>query len=217
MKIVAVASAKGGTGKTTLTAALAVRAARESDYVCMADLNEDQGNLTAFHFARGQPKNPLLVSGIDNLSDAIADLKAEAEEWLFIDTPPAGMDLLDGIVESSDVVLIPVKCSTFDLMAIDPIIELAKKYQKPFTFVLSMVDAKMPRLIAQATATLMPLGPIAKARLTYSQSYVLGLAKGRTGPEADRMLSKEIDELFEEVKLLIEKATTPRRRYGRGR
>jgi MinD-like ATPase involved in chromosome partitioning or flagellar assembly len=46
MKVITVASPKGGSGKTTLASVLAVRASMESARVAMFDLNADQGNLT---------------------------------------------------------------------------------------------------------------------------------------------------------------------------
>jgi Mrp family chromosome partitioning ATPase len=45
MKTITVASAKGGSGKSTITSALAVRACRETLKVAMMDLNFDQGSL----------------------------------------------------------------------------------------------------------------------------------------------------------------------------
>lgn len=42
MKVVAVAAPKGGSGMTTITSALAVRATEESANVAMIDLNADR-------------------------------------------------------------------------------------------------------------------------------------------------------------------------------
>ena len=46
MKTITVAAAKGGCGKSTITTALAARAAHDSLRVARFDLNADQGNLT---------------------------------------------------------------------------------------------------------------------------------------------------------------------------
>ena len=46
MKTITIASAKGGSGKSTITAALAVRACQDTKQVAMMDLNFDQGSLT---------------------------------------------------------------------------------------------------------------------------------------------------------------------------
>jgi cellulose biosynthesis protein BcsQ len=58
MKTIAIASAKGGVGKSTITSALAVRACLESLKVALLDLNADQGNLTQWWMTRRQPMNP---------------------------------------------------------------------------------------------------------------------------------------------------------------
>jgi Mrp family chromosome partitioning ATPase len=61
VKVIAMASPKGGSGKTTIASALAVRAAEESKRVAMFDLNSDQGNLTQWWVLRGEPMCPRLV------------------------------------------------------------------------------------------------------------------------------------------------------------
>jgi Mrp family chromosome partitioning ATPase len=61
MKTVTIASAKGGSGKSTITSALAVRTSQETLQVAMMDLNFDQGSLTQWWIVRGQPMAPRLA------------------------------------------------------------------------------------------------------------------------------------------------------------
>ena len=59
MRTITVASGKGGSTKTTCTATLAVRAAKDGR-VGMIDLNEDQASLTDWWINRGKADNPTL-------------------------------------------------------------------------------------------------------------------------------------------------------------
>ena len=61
MRTIAVASGKGGTGKTTLTSALAMRASDDFKAVGMLDLNHDQASLSQWNATRGELLNPKLM------------------------------------------------------------------------------------------------------------------------------------------------------------
>jgi cellulose biosynthesis protein BcsQ len=66
---IAVASAKGGSGKSSITAALAVQAAKEGNRVALLDW-EPQGSLTLWSLMRGKPDNPHLIN--DDIEPAAA-------------------------------------------------------------------------------------------------------------------------------------------------
>ena len=74
MKTIAIASAKGGSCKTTCTATLAARAAKDSSRVAILDLNQDQGNLSDWWSLRGGPKNPTLFD-LEDISEDIEALR----------------------------------------------------------------------------------------------------------------------------------------------
>jgi CobQ/CobB/MinD/ParA nucleotide binding domain len=75
MHIIGVLNGKGGVGKTTLTACLAVRAAKDgAAQVAVVDL--DPANSYAEWYARrGSPDNPTLFRGVDRASDAVEALR----------------------------------------------------------------------------------------------------------------------------------------------
>ncbi len=118
MLTIAIASGKGGTGKSTIAAALAVRAMKHGR-VALIDLNPDQPSLTHWWTLRGEPKNPCLF---DDYEDLVADLpKLGAQGWrtCLIDTPPGGSAVIEMAVAAADIVLIPVKPSIVDAAAAD--------------------------------------------------------------------------------------------------
>ena len=58
MICIAVVNSKGGTGKTTLAAALAVRAAKEGKRVAMVDLDPQHSLAEWFNMRAGATDNP---------------------------------------------------------------------------------------------------------------------------------------------------------------
>ena len=98
MKTITVASTKGGSGKSTIVAALAVRAAQETPKIAMMDLNFDQGSLTQWWQLRGKPQTPFLAQNVENIPGDIRVIAAMKYEWLFIDSPATayGLDRTGG-------------------------------------------------------------------------------------------------------------------------
>ena len=203
MKVITIAAPKGGSGKTTITTLLAVRASREGARVAMLDLNSDQANLAQWWFSRGQPMNPKLEDEVTNITLDVAALRMSGRVgWLFIDTPPVDMDLIENAVAVSDAVVVPVKTSIFDVGAIDSIVEICLAHGKPFSFVLSAADTRFKTLNASALAALVTEGPVFDTRISYRLPYINALTIGKVGPEIDKVLWPEADALWSEVKAL---------------
>ena len=142
MKTITVASTKGGSGKSTIISALAVRAAQETPKIAMMDLNFDQGSLTQWWQLRGKPQTPFLAQNVENIPGDIRVIAAMEYEWLFIDSPPTGMDLIEQAVAVADAVIVPVRPGFFDVIAVQTVIWMCRKHRKPFAFVLSAVDGR---------------------------------------------------------------------------
>lgn len=202
MKTIAVAAAKGGSGKSTIASALAARAAKESMRVAMMDLNPDQGNLTQWWMLRGEPMNPRLITDIHNIPQDVKVLEAAKFEWLILDSPPIEVDLIEQAIAVSDLVLIPIRTSLFDVSAVDVVVEMCQTHGKAFGFILSAVNSKFKTLTDQTVAALVKVGPLLASRVSYRKPYIEALMAGKTGPEINKELLSEIDGLWAEVKRL---------------
>src|SRR6476659_1135318 len=213
MKVVTVAAPKGGSGKTTLVSALAARAALESARVAMFDLNSDQANLTQWYILRGEPPNPVLIE-VEKISWDVEVLRAEKFEWLILDTPPLDLDVIENAVAVADATIVPVRASIFDIGAITPVVEMAKERRKPYAFMLSAVDSKMPKLTERARAALITDGPVLAGSLAYKQVYIGALTAGKAGFEVQKDLKSEIDQVWDEVKKLASRQQAARSREG---
>jgi chromosome partitioning protein len=203
MKVVTIAAAKGGSTKTTVVLSLAVRAAQESTRVAMFDLNGDQGDLTKWWMLRGKPINPRILE-VEKISRDVEVARNEKFNWLFIDTPPLDLDIIENSILKSDAVIIPIRTGFFDIDAVTPVVEMCRGRRKPYSFLLSAVDSKMPRLVDQAMSSLVSDGPVFATRLRYLQPYILSVSKGKSAAEIDKNCQPEIDHLWAEVKRLAQ-------------
>lgn len=199
--ILSLVSAKGGVGKTSLAAALAVEAAREGNKVAILDL-DPLGALARFWELRGEPENPELISDTADLVDSDYDV-------VLIDSPPSLMQAIEEAVGLADFVLIPVKASPIDLESVDVVLELCEKHGKKFAFVMTMFDANHKHS-ASSVKYLQGFGEVLKETITDRPSYVAPMQLGKTGPESqDRRAAKlneaEIKALWKAVKARAQK------------
>src|SRR6185312_16747486 len=89
MKVVAVASQKGGSGKTTLAGHIAVQAERAgAGPVALID-TDPQGSLAQWWNAREAPTPHFAQVGVLELDEALDHLEKAGMKLVVIDTPPA--------------------------------------------------------------------------------------------------------------------------------
>jgi chromosome partitioning protein len=207
MKVATIAAPKGGSCKTSTTTLLGVKAAQDGKLVCLMDLNADQANLAQWHASRDTPMNPHLLTDITNITRDVAVIRASNRfDWLFIDTPPLDMDIIENAVVVSDCVVVPVRASIFDIGSIDSIVEMCKAHRKPFSFLLSAVDTRFKGLNATALKALVGNGPVFGTRISYRLPYINALTAGKVGFEIERDLQSEADSLWIEVQALANSA-----------
>jgi cellulose biosynthesis protein BcsQ len=208
MKVVTVAAAKGGSCKSTVASLLAVRAAMESAKVGMFDLNGDQGSLTQWWLARGEPLNPRLLS-VEKIGRDVEVARSMNFEWLILDTPPGNLDVIEVAIVKADAVVVPVRPSLFDVEAVEAVVEMCRERMRPFAFLLAAVDARMPKMVDAAVKELVRRGPVFATRISYRQDYIQAVGRGKVafeiekkGPKGERPLKDEADALWEEAKRL---------------
>jgi cellulose biosynthesis protein BcsQ len=185
VRTVAIAGSKGGLGKSTLAAALAVRAAKDGP-TALLDW-EPQGSLSVWWRLRGKPENPALHTGTGDLARDVATCKASGARTVIIDTPPTPMEPIEDAIQAADVVVIPARVGFFDLGGIRPTVGFCQLHSKPMVFVLNAVNPEVdgwPIMIKEATAVCRKFGPVAPKVIRERVAYTRMLNTGKSGPES---------------------------------
>ena len=109
MKTILVTSQKGGSGKTMLTAHLAVEAERAGDTpVCVIDTDR-QGTLTRWHERREAETPQRADVRLEQIQAGLNMLADQGTEYCFLDTAPTISDQTVSLVHLADFVVIPVR------------------------------------------------------------------------------------------------------------
>jgi chromosome partitioning protein len=198
MKIVAVTSQKGGTGKTTLSGHLAVQAERAGmGPVVLVDC-DPQGSLTNWWNCR-QVETPILVqTSLANLAEDLVALRETGVRLVIIDTPPAITWTIVNVIKLADLVVIPVRPSPHDLAATGSTVDLIGGLGKPLVFVVNSASPRA-RITAEAAVALSQHGAVAPAIIHHRTDFAASMIDGRTVmelPRAERSTS-EIERLWE--------------------
>ena len=202
MRVVAFANVKGGVGKSTLCSAAAVRAAEESKRVALLDL-DPQETLASWWTRRGRPKNPKLFE-VDATTEAIELLISEGWEWVFIDTGPAKIDLIEPGVAVADLVIIPTRPSAFDIEQAAICVELCEAHGKPHAFVINNTPSAT-KLTKSSIEFLRKGGStVVETPIMFRPTYMAAATVGKSGPEVEKgdAARKEIEALWAAIKKL---------------
>ena len=195
MHVLAVASQKGGSGKTTLAGHMAVQAELAGDGpVALIDA-DPQGSLSEWWNEREADKPRLVRTTVARLAQDVRRLRAAGIRLLFIDTPPAITSTIGHVIEAADLVVIPTRPSPHDLRAVGATVELAERMAKPLVFVING-SAPRARLAAEAAVALAQFGPLAPTIVHQRTDFAASMIDGRTVMELKRR-SRSPDEMVE--------------------
>ncbi|MBE9160657.1 AAA family ATPase [Nodosilinea sp. LEGE 06152] len=146
--IITIASLKGGSGKTSLSVHLAHAIALAGRKVLLVDA-DPQASASTWASARDD-KPPFSVVGMarDTLHRELPDLVANYDHTL-IDTPPRTSKLTGSAIVSSDLVLIPVQPSSYDVWAAAETVAMVEQVQgiKPDLLAAFIVNRAIGRTV----------------------------------------------------------------------
>ena len=182
MKTIVAASQKGGSGKTTLCAHLAVEAERQGDGPVWLIDTDKQATLSQWHERRTAETPQRADLPFTQLAGGLSLLEKRGAAYCFVDTAPAISDQTASIIDLADIVLVPVRPSPADLWAVSQTVELIRQAGKPFLFVITQAKAHAI-ITAQAVAALSHHGRVAQAFIADRVSYAAAMTDGRTATE----------------------------------
>jgi chromosome partitioning protein len=191
-KTIAIVSRKGGVGKSTLCANLAVAAQDATIFDC-----DDQASLADWGDRRGNHQ-PLVIATPPKR--VLASLSKATTAWNFIDTPGTLDAGIIEVMEASDFILVVLRCGQFDLDSVSTTLSAVRLARKPAAIVLNslhhktnLVDLVAGLEEAKLGYTIIPHAICARA--DFERAAALG--KGVTELSANSKASNEIALLWE--------------------
>lgn len=195
MHVIAFASQKGGSGKTTLAGHIAVEAEhQEAGPVALID-TDPQGSLSQWWNAREAERPFFVRPSTAGLEADLARLRDGGVELVIIDTPPAITTTIAQVIALSDLVVIPTRPSPHDLRAAGASVRLCEELNKPLVFAVNGASPRA-RITTEAVIALSQHGPVAPSIIHQRIDFASSMIDGRTVMEIASQ-TKSADEIFE--------------------
>ena len=182
-KVIAFSNQKGGSGKTTLSANIAVLWSNSGYKVAVIDADA-QKSLTYWieerkkYYGEGDIGISSYNFDIRNIYEELKIIKRKYD-FIIIDSPPSiTYDTLQ-IVRASNKVFVPAQPSPLDLMATLPFLELAKKERKNPIIILNRVMARAKLTDAMILRLRYAGAKIARSRLSSKVIFAETFSVGR--------------------------------------
>lgn len=213
MKVIAVSSQKGGSGKTTLAAHLAVEAERQGAGPVVLLDTDPQGSLSKWWNVRASETPALVQADTGNLAAAIDELLGAGAELVIIDTPPAIVWTIVQVFKVADLIIIPVRPSPHDLAAAGTTVDLAKEYGKPTVFVVNGATHQA-RITGEAAIALSQHGRVVPTITHNRTAFAASMTDGRTVMEisASQRAEDEVKSLWEYLASRLDRIADVERR-----
>ncbi|MCS0493504.1 ParA family protein [Ancylobacter sp. MQZ15Z-1] len=208
-RIITIAQQKGGSGKTTLAAHLAVALARAGGRVVLVDC-DPQGSLGEWFEAREQTLGED-GTGLSFRTASGWGARREARalgrdyDFVVIDTPPKSDIESRPAIEAASLVAVPVQPTPIDLWATQPTLEMIAKEGIPSLLVINRALARVA-LTQEITEAIRALGhPAAVTRLGNRVAFAASMGDGLTVMETapGSKGADEVDALAQEIRAQI--------------
>jgi chromosome partitioning protein len=203
--IISLLNQKGGVGKTTLSIHIASGLSERGHSVLLVDADPQGSSLDWASNRQLEPIFPVIGIPKSNLHKEIP-MHAQRYDDIIIDGPPRVNELARSAIMASDLVLIPVQPSPYDIWAAKEIVDLLKeasvfKEKQICRFVINrkIVNTAIGRDVVDAL-----IGykiPTLSSSLSQRVVFAESAAQGKTVTEIDptSQATKEVRDLVDEI------------------
>jgi chromosome partitioning protein len=206
MRVLALASQKGGSGKTTLSGHLAVQAQLAgAGPVVLIDI-DPQGSLADWWNEREAEMPAFAQTTVARLVSDLEMLRTKGFKLAVIDTPPAITMAIQSVIAVAELVIIPTRPSPHDLRAAGATVDICERAGKPLVFCINAATPKA-RITHEAAVALSQHGTVAPVTLHQRTDFAASMIDGRTVMETDPngKSANEVAELWRYVADRLEK------------
>ena len=182
--IIALLNQKGGVGKTTLAIHLAEVLSRLEKRVLLVDADPQGSALDWAANRQDDPRFPVIGLPKPTLHRELPAI-AKNHDFVLIDGPPRVNELARAAIMASDLVLIPVQPSPFDVWAAKEIVDLLKEasvfkenLKSAFVINRKIVNTAIGRDVVEALSTY-PV-PVLKTSIGQRVAFAESAAQGLT-------------------------------------
>jgi chromosome partitioning protein len=206
MRVLAMASQKGGSGKTTLSGHLAVQAQLAgAGPVVLIDI-DPQGSLSDWWNERQSEFPAFAQTTVARLAADLEILRQQGFKLAMIDTPPAITMAIQSVIAVAELIVIPTRPSPHDLRAVGATVDLCERAGKPLLFVVNGATPKA-RITSEAAVALSQHGTVAPITVHHRTDFAASMIDGRTVMEVDPKgrSAQEVRDLWSYISDRLEK------------
>ncbi len=208
MKIITIATQKGGAGKTTLATNLATASAKAGHLTLIIDADSQKTALDWFN-KRDNQENPLVIAAEnqEKLQNLLNLAEQKGIERIFIDTQGAAAELVNFAMLKADFSLLPCSAGGFDVGAQRTTAAALLQLKKQGAFVITKATTRGQEL-AETRAILHGLGlPISEHKTTFLKAYKDAAVFNSSVIELEPngKAAAEITKLFEWLEIKLKK------------
>jgi chromosome partitioning protein len=205
--VVALLNQKGGVGKTTLATNIATKLHLSGSKVLLVD-SDTQGSARDWHNAGN---SELTVIGMDRPT-LEKDLKkiSGGFDWVIIDGVPQIREMAIAAIKCSDLIIVPVQPSPYDILATIDLVDIIKARQeamdgKPKAYFCVNRKIANTSLGKEVFPALRELGlPVMESSTTQRVAYMENVSQGKTVFDTGNTQAiEEITNIVNEMKKIL--------------